>query len=342
MISATTSQKIKNMSLLCAAYVVAIHMGLPGGRETSTWLVHQILVEGFARTAVPFFFVVSGFFLSAHFSEEGWWWREVKKRISSLVVPFFIWSLIAVIISVPSSIVADLIAHRPFGTSIYMFHETNWLRIVGIDLTDVPILGALWYVRCLFFFVLLSPFILFLLSKLRIGWLILCFTLHILHSHISSPAVSSFLIRGFSIYGLFYFSVGVFIRQYQNFKMTRKKAFWGAAIGISLLVTKIIFFYNTWRFQILVGKLSVPFLLYVTWHFMSAKSWPLWLTSCAFPIFLMHGLLIYILYRLRIYQEILMWQPMVNFIVGFFGSIIVTNLLRRTIPRLSQILFGGR
>lgn len=50
-----TSQKIKNMSLLCAAYVVSIHIRLPGDLESSSWFVDQMIVQGFARVAVPFF-----------------------------------------------------------------------------------------------------------------------------------------------------------------------------------------------------------------------------------------------------------------------------------------------
>lgn len=60
-IAEETSQKIKNMSLLCAAYVVSIHIGLPGGLDSSSWFVHQVIVDGLARIAVPFFFSRSTF-----------------------------------------------------------------------------------------------------------------------------------------------------------------------------------------------------------------------------------------------------------------------------------------
>lgn len=47
-----TSSKIKNMSLLCAAFVVSIHIQLPDGLESSSWFIHQLLVNGFARMRV--------------------------------------------------------------------------------------------------------------------------------------------------------------------------------------------------------------------------------------------------------------------------------------------------
>jgi len=345
-ISEANSQKIKNMSLLCAAYVVSIHIGLPGGLDTSSWFAHQVIVDGIARIAVPFFFVVSGFFLAAHIGEVNWWRSEFRKRIPSLVVPFFIWSLLAVITSVSLSIVADLIAHRPFGTSIYMFHDTNWVRIVGGDLTDFPILLPLWYVRCLILFVIASPLLAFLVEKFGYGWLLFCFVASLFRSYIPNVEIKDFLGRGFSLSGLFYFSFGIFLQQHSRVKFTRNVAIVSAIVGASLLICKIIFFYNTWKIQIPIGNLSIPFLTYATWYFMPTVRLPNWLTSCAFPIYLMHMLFFpyigIVLKQMHIVEKFPVAQPILNFFIGFVGSIIAANLLRRLLPKLSHVLFGGR
>ena len=154
-ISETASQKIKNMSLVCALLVVTIHLGWKEHDPLSLgWFLYNGIAQGLARIAVPFFFIVSGFFLAQHFDEQGWWKRENEKRIKSLLVPFLIWSIVSLVAGVTLGIIADLIAHRPFGTNICYFNADNRLRILGVDLTEFPLHVPLWYVRCLIFFVL--------------------------------------------------------------------------------------------------------------------------------------------------------------------------------------------
>ena len=61
-------------------------------------------------------------------------------------------------------------------------------------------------------------------------------------------------------------------------------------IGLALLGVKIGFLHAGY------GKISgcnsfiIPFLLYSIYHFMPTTPLPNWLTSCAFPIFLMHSI----------------------------------------------------
>lgn len=118
-ISDVLSNKIKNMGIVCAMLVVCIHVDWPTEVKWSwTWIIDCFFERGISQIAVPFFFVVSGFFLSGHFDEPHWWKREVVKRIKSLLIPYVVWSVVMLGVLVLMSVFADVIAHRAVGTSV--------------------------------------------------------------------------------------------------------------------------------------------------------------------------------------------------------------------------------
>ena len=90
------NNKIAIFSFVCAALVVQLHIGLLGAVELSFGgkLIREIVTHGLCQIAVPFFFVVSGYFLSRHFDEVGWYRRELFKRLRSLAVPYLFWSIV--------------------------------------------------------------------------------------------------------------------------------------------------------------------------------------------------------------------------------------------------------
>ena len=281
-ISEATSQKIKNMSLLCAFLVVAIHSGeLHYETWSLGWIFANTIKAGFADIAVPFFFIVSGFFLAQHFDEEGWWRRENQKRIRSLLIPFVAWSLIACVATIPLSIIADLVAHRPFGTSITSL--ANWPTILGLDFTQGPNLGQLWYVRCLLIFVLLGGVFKFGVSRFKYAWLVIAGIFYLGQRHIPCETLQSVITMGMKMggvaTGIFYFSIGVFIQRFKPQPTTSKNAIWFGTAGIALLIARLVIIDNGWLGQNCVHKFAVPLLIYSTWHFMTAKKWPSWLTS---------------------------------------------------------------
>ena len=94
------SAHFSSMSFACACMIVLFHASPAPDKGTFNWWFFHILGrEGLCSMAVPYFFVCSGYFLAGHFGEMGWWGREVHKRIKSLVIPFFIWMMIGIRVS---------------------------------------------------------------------------------------------------------------------------------------------------------------------------------------------------------------------------------------------------
>lgn len=295
-------------------------------------------MDGLCRMAVPFFFTVSGYFLSAHFDEEGYWLREVQKRVRSLAVPYVLWNVIAFVLLVPVIAAADYVGHRSFGTNIPI-SGGRWVRAVGLDPTRMPFLVPLWYVRCLFLFVLLSPFFKAVVTRTRTIWLLFSFGVLLLYAS-GCFGNGDFFRYGYSLSGSFYFSLGIALRSlHVPFRASKWRGVMSSIMGIVLLVGKLEFA----NVGVNLLELAIPFLLYAVYCLIPDAEWPSWLTKTAFPIFLMHDIVI-------IYIEsalsILGWSGVGAFIVVWCASvaipIAVAAFVRSKSTLAEQVLFGGR
>lgn len=338
------NRKIQNMSLLCAVLVVGIHVRWPEG-DAFGWFGYHFIKEGIARIAVPFFFIVSGFFLARHFNETGWWRIEVVKRVKSLVIPFYVWSLISVLVTIPFSIAADMMAHRPFGSSVASGFP-GVMAIFAFDLTKDPVLIPLWYVRCLFLFALTSFAVGFLVSRMRVAWLSLLYCLALVLSFMSSDsALYGLFDHGYSLWGLFYFSLGAYLAIYgaKPCKPIVATSFW--VIGCSLMVARAFALQGCdWTHE-LAGMLMVPFMLYAVWCIIPARRMPDFLATCPLPIYLMHGIVFIILGLLwkHIHLENSpSIQALVMYVTGVCVPVLAFAGFRKWTPKAALFLFGGR
>lgn len=177
-VSPETSRKVKNLGLLCSILVVAYHVEWPKEVPFSLgWFVYQGIADGLARMAVPFFFVVSGFFLARHCGEKGWWLRETRKRARSLLQPFFLWSLAALLVSLLSPVIDGMLTKHLAETSSRLPRLADLPRFFGLDFSRYPLNYPLWYLRCLFVLVFLSPVLEHLVAAVRRPFLAAAFCL---------------------------------------------------------------------------------------------------------------------------------------------------------------------
>ena len=81
------------MAVVCACIVALSHVGYNTAAGSAAWWFVRLTRYGLCCLAVPFFFAVSGYFLSRHFDERGWWLRETGKRVTSLLLPYLLWCI---------------------------------------------------------------------------------------------------------------------------------------------------------------------------------------------------------------------------------------------------------
>lgn len=330
MISEDLSRKIDFLSLLGAVMVVAAHVGWTAESE-AVRLAIVLEKHLLALLVIPFFSATSGFFLAAHFGEEDWWRRETRKRIRTVLVPYVIW------ISVYALLMLAMTGRWVGGVCGYGFNPCK-----------MPMLAPIWYLRNLMLLVLASPLILRALR--RWGWRFLAAAYLALLAVATCQGcglidyedgrLGGFLWRGFSVEAFLYFALGMQLRR-SGFEFRR-----GPAAVVSLLVglTIVAGYLLAAHLRVWVPvcpcALFAPFLLFGTICLMPAGRLPGWLTGCALPIYVVHGI---VLAALRVGGapdgRI---GPWIAFAAAVSIPVLIYNLLCRFAPGLAGWLFGGR
>lgn len=147
MIDVKASSKIKAAGFLCTIMVVFRHslnlQAFWGTEEISN--VCSFIEFGcstLTELAVPFFFMVSGFFFFKYnYYESGTYLKMLRKKVRTLFVPYVIWNIIGLIILLV--------------TFQFLFYDKWYEYVMGLVLSDYY--GALWYVRNLMLLMLIVP-----------------------------------------------------------------------------------------------------------------------------------------------------------------------------------------
>ena len=310
-ISEDISAKFANMGFVCVCLVVLMHVHCPweGG--------------GINRLAVPFFFAMSGYFLATHVDERGWYAKAIRKRFRTLLMPLFVWCLIWALVTIPLAMVLNVCAGRELFANIL----TGWgaLRYLALDITRTPALGPLWYVRCLFFFVIVSPAIVYLIRRIGIVTLIIFGSIYYIYS--AGKINISFFSYGFSLEGVFYFAVGLYLR------MKQVSLILCPMIGIPVFGVGLLVYYIGWI------ELSIAVMIAGLWGAMPMKRFPQVLTKNTFPIYLIHMFVLTMFGNGKVdFVPLAIGMGLAAVVI----SIIITECTRRMIPRSAGVLWGGR
>lgn len=130
-------------------------------------LIRNLISQEIARTAVPTFFLISGYlFFTGFIWSKNNYLNKLKSRTRSLLIPFLFWNIFTLIlIALGQSLSITQVyfsGKNPFISSFDMFDYIRYIFGIGVN----PIAYQFWFIRDLILLVLLSPFILFLNKKL--------------------------------------------------------------------------------------------------------------------------------------------------------------------------------
>ena len=340
------SRKIANMGFVCAMLVVVIHLeNVPKETGSLAWVVHYFIRYILAVVAVPYFFLVSGYFLSLRIGEPGWWSRAVSKRLRTLGIPYIVWCIVPIVaftLCCPGYVSGGecWLVKPNFGSIAAAF---------GLNMLTLPEANRpLWYVRALMLLVLVSPVLAWLLRKGR-QWALLA--LLILYWSVNTWSLSSpewwisvrwriVWIFGFSLEGLFYFSVGMFIAHHPV-RLDGRAAVGLGLAGVAVGVVGMLLEINGVHAYGYPVLMSIPLVMMLLWRFVPSSQWPAALVGSSFAVYVMHPIVI----RAINVSGALPSGPFSIVVEGFAAaaiSLLLAVALHKAAPRIASYAFGGR
>ena len=164
MVDGKFSLKIKILSFIAMVNVIMIHSyGAGTTNNLAPWciFIQTFLFRSITYFAVPFFFIVSGFFFGrGTYLSNGGYKALVLKKVRTLLVPYFLWAIIGCAISFPLIMCSNYIAHRGLLERTFLMDGGGWPAIdlfFGITGLGPKHNLALWYVRALLIMFFVAP-----------------------------------------------------------------------------------------------------------------------------------------------------------------------------------------
>ena len=267
--------------------------------------------------------------MAGHMHQKGWWLRECAKRVRSIVVPYFIW--------------CGVFGGMILANKLLVHHEsctlTDIRRVYGFGFDVGPYLIQCWFLRALFTLVLISPIING--AKLRIISVIVSAVMLVLQTFGCKLLNNGFWYGTLNLDGFFYLSVGVFLR-YCPIQVTWRSVK-VCVIGLAclLLVSYAVLDYHHWHWARYCRFAMIPLALASIWWIVPQRRLPPLLLRAAFPIFLIHFIL------MEPFRSVTAdWLPILRLpsllSIGFGGSLLLSEAMRRFMPKFAKIAFGGR
>lgn len=366
-----TSKKFRFWSFLAMFLLVFVHgynlnvsylrpWTTPNEPMNFTTFFEYFLANGIFRFRIPMLFIISGYLYGLH--DQKPYKERVKKRLRTLLLPYLIWSGIAIILtylleSLPGGlkVVANAGIVQIDDTRMVL-HEYRWYEIGGRWLLK-PIPYQLWFIRVLLIYNIAYPVILRWLQKpisrriffsiAGLMWL---------------GSVNLFFVEG---EGLLFFSLGIWLQKSAFSIETPAKwlnpRIWGFVfVFVAALKTYLAFegqaFLGNALFPILtvMYKLVVASGLIACWYGLDSwvrglyhRNWFRWLSAFAFIIYAMHVPIVdYLTHPAIDFFSFTSSPRLWGFICLpiFVIAMAVTSgaILRKLSPNLYSILTGGR
>lgn len=263
------SRKMRLLSFVAALAVVIIHSNSLEDIRDPAWAGWLGNLIGYAqRWAVPYFFMVTGFFFDRGFaSSDKPFVAFLKTKLRSLGVPYLVWGVIyGVLLMTPILILVN----KSHGDPLFQKTILDWQgffpfvdRLIGVHRAGPPN-GALWYVRLLILFFAFAP--IWRLLRKYARWSLPA--LGVAFLVFGAPFVSGFECEslfgvGFHLAGFGYILLGMSVSSYalEARRLPLSAAIMGGGIWLIAIVLSLVY-----GSSLAFIKISPILLLLVIWR----------------------------------------------------------------------------
>lgn len=352
-IEVSLSNKIANMSFVCAVLIVIMHVWPVCEGDAIISFVRKWVCQGVADIAVPVFFVISGFFLGLHLEDEHWYSRAVRKRVWTLVIPFYALNLLWF----PIKYGVHYVAVRWFGAGAadptMDFTWMNFLLSTSILPWGWNVVLGTWYIKALFFLVLISPVFVWIVKKGRLqalGLILVLLSLWTIQMQLLPEGESYF--RKKMLFELcfrcpLFFVIGLFLSRFES----RCKN-WPTSLivvaGLVALICRINITGFPAGIRTIIRFVTICLVASATWKLMPSNKWPPALVGNSFALYVFHGAVMFILeacVKAVGLSDVVCKTPLGGFCevaVVLVLSLCIAEFIRCKMPAFSRIVFGGR
>lgn len=337
------SDKIKIFSFIATIFVVYRHsLNYLAFFGTYTAKGYDAFVQdgfmAFTQIAVPYFFLVSGYFFFRRNYYENWdfpkmlssaWGHMIRVKIRTLFVPFALWNVIGLL--------ALIVTKQKYDFSIWSLLNSDWY-------------GPLWYVRDLMFMMLVVPlyqWFFLLIDKFNgkerelFAYVLLGGVLMAL-MYFWQPIDTTFL----STEGILFFYVGGLIQRYDVLLLK-------ISHGLTWL---LLIFWLSWSFSIIHIKychfLFIMMGIIVMWNIINhipyrIRNKMLVCSQYSFLIYVLHFYLIKVMKvamgKLFYGNELIsLLSYLILPVICICLIIVMGKCMQRFVPKLFSISMGGR
>ncbi|HPH94985.1 MAG TPA: acyltransferase [Anaerolineaceae bacterium] len=347
------SKRIVSLRFLLIVFVVFIHNTVSEVKYADSTTVYQIpeyariirviVTDVFSRSAVPLFFLLSGYLF---FMKEAAYWPVVKKKTKSILLPYMLWSLLAVLFYFLAQNISFTKVY--FSNPLNIVADFDWLDWVDVFAglftarAPYPLVYQFWFIRDLFTAFLLFPILKWFIDRLPFGTFIILSVLWITYTNLYLVSAEALL----------FFSLGYYIVKYKlTIESLDKIKIGDFLAGFSATIFFEVFFLKSFSFIHFINLvLGVLFLLRISFYFIRNEkvfSILAWLEGYAFFVYAFHEPLLTILKKVSVRVipmeggYILLHYFFLTFLTVII-SLAAGVLVKKITPRVYALLTGGR